>query len=244
MSQSQALGLLEQVHHEVQPLMERIVNHRFLAALEEGRPSRDVLKVLAAQQYKIVSHGLRDIALILSRFAQWPSRHRLRQLLEAEFEVREALLDFASELGLDEAALDQAPAILEAQIFSFFESHLALYGTDAELIAAFHFDAKVWIGNAARVARALRQHYGLSEKGTRFFDMYAAYLPKDEDTLPFIQNALARREPLGDCPTCRLDESAFGPLSEFAALRIRESVRLLLEAEWYFWEAMARAANL
>lgn len=239
-----ATGLLDRIHEEVRPLMEKIVKHRFLQALGEGRVGREVLPILAAQQYKIVSHGLRDIALLLSRYGQWPSRSRLHQLLAAEFEVRQALLDFARELGMDEAALDAAPAILEAQIFSYFESHLALYGSDAELIAAFHFDAKVWIANASRVAESLRQHYGLSAEGTRFFDMYANYLPKDEDTLPFIELALARREPLGDCPTCHLDDAALGPLTEATARRIGESVRLLLEAELYFWEAMARVAGV
>lgn len=234
------------MHGELRPLLERIVTHRFVAALEQGTVPKEVLKVLAAQQYKIVSRGLQNTALLLSRFGDRPSRTKLQQFLEAEYAVQEAVLVFAAALGLKEEDLWRAPAVLEAQMFSYYETFVCLYGTDAELITGLYFDAKVWIANAGRVSRALQQRYGFTPETTRFFDMYANYLPQDEETLPYIQAALERGVALGDCPGCTIDDVSLqaGLQRGIAAVQIRDSVRLLLEAEWYFWEAMARAAGL
>lgn len=243
---SAASTLLAEIRQELRPLLDRIVTHRYLDALEAGTVPRAALEVLAAQQYKIVTHGIQNIALLLSRFGDRPSRRKLHEFLAAEFAVRDAVLAFAEGLGLDEATLWRAPAVLEAQMFSYYETFLCLYGTDAELIAAFYFDAQVWIANAARVSKALQQRYGLSKQATHFFDMYANYLPADADTMPYIQMALERGLPLGDCPGCKADEGSIqGELDRgLAAAQIRESVRLLLEAEWHFWEAMAKVAGV
>ena len=238
--------LIGTLRQELQPLLQRIAAHRYIQALEAGRVPRDALKALAAQQYHIVSQGLQNIALLLSRFGHYPSRKKLNDYLQAEFAVREAVLDFAAALGMSETDLRSAPKDLEALMFSYYETFMCLYGSDADLITAFYFDAQIWIANALRVSRALRTHYGLDDTAVRFFEMYANYQPRDEDVLPYIQSALERGTSLGDCPGCKPDTSNLQLALErgVAAEQIRESTRLLLEGEWHFWEAMARLAGL
>jgi len=241
-----AAQLIGQLRQELQPLLQRIVTHRYIQALEAGRVPREALKALAGQQYHIVSQGLQNIALILARFGHVPSRKKLNEFLQAEFAVRDAVLDFAAALGLSEADLQATPKDLEALMFSYYETFVCLYGSDADLITAFYFDAQVWIANALRVSRALRAHYGLDDAAVRFFEMYANYQPRDEDVLPYIQSALERGASLGDCPGCKPDTGNLQIALDrgVAADQIRESTRLLLEGEWHFWEAMARIAGV
>ncbi len=243
---AESAKLIGELRQELQPLLQSIITHRFVAALEEGRVPPSALRVLAAQQFHIVSQGLQNIALLLSRFGHLPSRKKLNEFLQAEFAVREAVLVFAKALGLDEAALQAEPKILEALIFSYYETFVCVYGTDADLITAFYFDAQVWIANALRVSRALQTHYGLSREDVAFFEMYANYQPKDEEVLPYIQSALERGASLGDCPGCKPDEVNLQLALErgVTAQQIRESTRLLLEGEWHFWEAMAKVAGV
>jgi thiaminase len=238
--------LLQDLRRELHPLLQSIVTHRYVQALEDGRVPREALKTLATQQYHIVSQGLQNIALLLARYGHLPSRKKLNEFLQAEFAVREAVLSFAEALGLSEAELQAAPKLLEALMFSYYETFICLYGTDADLITAFYFDAQVWIANAMRVSRALQTHYGLSREAVRFFEMYANYQPKDDEVLPYIQSALERGASLGNCPGCKPDELNLQLALErgVAAQQIRESTRLLLESEWHFWEAMARAAGV
>lgn len=241
-----ATTLLTNLRRDLQPLLQRITTHRFLSALEEGQVPRDALKVLAAQQYHIVSQGLQNIALILARFGDQPSRKKLNDFLQAEFAVREAVLTFAQALGMTEEELRAAPVIAEAMMFSYYETFVCLYGTDADLITAFYFDAQVWIANALRVSRALQARYGFSPEEVQFFEMYANYRPQDEEVLPFIQAALERGTSLGDCPGCKPDEVNLQLALNrgVTARQICEATRLLLEYEWHFWEAMAQAAGV
>jgi|YNPBryunderm2012_1023409.scaffolds.fasta_scaffold01419_7 pyrroloquinoline quinone (PQQ) biosynthesis protein C len=243
---AESAKLIGELRQELQPLLQSIITHRFVAALEQGRVPHSALRVLAAQQFHIVSQGLQNIALLLSRFGHLPSRKKLNEFLQAEFAVRDAVLGFAKALGLDEAALQAEPKLLEALIFSYYETFICVYGTDADLITAFYFDAQVWIANALRVSRALQTHYGLAREDVAFFEMYANYQPKDEDVLPYIQSALERGASLGDCPGCKPDEINLQLALErgVTAQQIRESTRLLLEGEWHFWEAMAKVAGV
>lgn len=238
--------LLQDLNRELHPLLQSIVTHRYVQALEEGRVSREALKTLATQQYHIVSHGVQNIAFLLARCGHQPSRKKLNEFLQAEFAVREAVLRFAEALGLSEIDLRAGPMLLEAMMFSYYETFVCLYGSDADLITAFYFDAKVWIANAMRVSRALQMHYGLSREAVRFFEMYANYQPKDEEVLPYIQNALERGVALGNCPGCKPDELNLQLALDrgVTAQQIRESTRLLLESEWHFWEAMAKVAGV
>jgi hypothetical protein len=238
--------MLHDMRRELQPLLQRIVTHRYLQALEEGRVPRDALKILAAQQYHIVSKGPQHLAVMLARMGHLPSRKKINEFLQAEVAVCEALLGFAAALSMTEADLQAAPKRLDAQLFGYCVGHICLFGSDADLITAFYFDAQVWIANALRVSRALQSHYGLNPEAVRFFDMYANYKPNDEDVLPYIQSALERGTSLGNCPGCKPDEQNLqGALDRgVAAVQIRESTRLLLECEWRFWEDMANAAGV
>lgn len=220
---SSAAQLIGSLRGELQPLMDSIRNHPYLNALEEGRVPRDSLRTFAAQQYHIVTNGIMNIALIVSRFGDLPSRDMLNFFLQAEFEVNRAVLEFAAALPMSEAELKDTPLLAGALPFSYFETYLCFYRSDAELITAFLFDAEVWISNARRVSRALQERYGFNSQAVRFFEMYANYQAAEEQVYPPVQAALERG---------------------IAEADIRQSARLLLEYEKMFWDAVAAAAGV
>ncbi len=217
-----AKALLQEIRADVSGLMNQIVSHRYLKMVEQGKVPREAFKTFAAQQYRIVSRGLQNIALLVSRYGNLPSRDILNGFLQAEFSVLKALDKFATALGMSAEELHNAPPLPKALTFSTYESLMCLYGSDADLITAFYFDAEVWIKNATRVGKALQEKYGFTADQVEFFMMYANYQPSDDAVLPYLQAALNR----GVSPQ-----------------QIKESVYLLLSYELMFWDAMAEAAG-
>lgn len=100
---------------------------------------------------------------------------------------------------------------------------MCFYRSDAELIAAFLFDAEVWISNARRISKALQERYDFTADSVQFFEMYANYQASDEQAIPPVQAALERG------------------VSE---REIHQAVRLLLEYELMFWDAMAASSGV
>jgi len=222
-SPNSVANLITSLRTDLQPLMESIRHHCYLDGLEEGNIQPENLSTLAAQQYHIVTNGIKNIALITARFGHLPSREMLNFFLQAEFEVHRAVVQFARAIGMSEDDLKSTPVLPGALGFSYFETYLCFYRSDAELITAFLFDAEVWITNARRVSNALQQRYGLSQSDVRFFEMYANYQAAEEQVYPPVKAALDRGVTEND---------------------IRQSTRLLLEYEKMFWDTMAQAAGI
>ena len=64
---SGARDLIDQIRAELKPLEGRIIGHRYLAAIENGRVSREALALFAVQQNHIIASDLRSIAQSLAR---------------------------------------------------------------------------------------------------------------------------------------------------------------------------------
>lgn len=215
--------LLKRLQADLDPLAKKITQHPYLDMLEHKQVTEASLKALATQQYAIVTNGIRNIALIVARFGHLPSRKILNDFLQAEFAVHEAVRKFAHAVGLSELELQEAKILPGALMFSYFETFVCLYRSDADLITAFFFDAQVWISNARRINQALQTHYNLCPEDVAFFDMYANYQPSEESVLPPLEAAISRGVP---------------------ARQIEESARLLLEYELSFWDAMSQVAQV
>jgi len=70
---------------------------------------------------------------------------------------------------------------------------LALYGSEAEVAAGFLVNFAAWGANCGRMSRALRDSYGLTEKSTAFFDLFAAPPAEFEgQTMAVVAGGLAR----------------------------------------------------
>ena len=178
-----ARQLLDQLRADLQPLDERIVRHPYLDALEAGQVPRTALQAFAGQQYHILTSDLGSIALLVSRHAALPSRPFLLNLLQGEAAALDALPALAAALGLGPADLEASVPQPPGHAYCAFVAWLALYGSDAELAAAFLVNFAAWGANCGRLSRALQARYGLARTDVAFFDLFANLPPFEVEAL-------------------------------------------------------------
>jgi pyrroloquinoline quinone (PQQ) biosynthesis protein C len=218
-----ARQLVDQLRADLKPLDGGIVRHPYLDALEAGKVPRTALQAFAGQQYHILTSDLRSIALLVSRHGALPSRPFLLNVLQGEAAALDALPAFAAALGLGPADLEASEPQPAGHAYCAFVAWLALYGSDAELAAAFLVNFAAWGANCGRMSRALQPLYGLAKAELAFFDLFAKFPPFAAEALAVIQGGLDRGIP---------------------AARVHRAARLLQGYELLFWDAMAEAAGL
>lgn len=216
-----ARELIAEIQKEIQPLDEKILRHPYLDALEAGQIPREKLRIFAGQQYHIIRSDLSSVAFLLARHGHLPSRTFLFNILQGEMSAFEALLKFAEALGMNEDALQAFDPLPGGHAYTAFVAWLSLYGSDAELAAAFLVNFAAWGANCGRMSKALKERYGFTEEQVAFFDLFANVPPFEDAALEVIQSGLNR----GVKPTC-----------------IRRAAKLLQAYELMYWDAMHEAA--
>ncbi len=218
-----ARELIRKIRTGLKPLEEKILRHRYLEALQTGRVAREKLRIFAGQQYHIIASDLRSIALLLSRHGNLASRPYILAILEGENAAFEALTKFAHALDMSDEELTASEPIPAALAYSTFVAWLALYGSDAELAAAFSVNLPAWGANCGRISAALKAQYRLEAEAASFFDLFANLPPGDDTALAVIQGGLDR----GVAPAL-----------------IERAARLLQGYELMYWDTMAEVAAL
>jgi len=215
--------LVAQIRSDLKPLEEKILEHPYLSAVEDGRVPRELFKFFAGQQYHIISSDLRSIAMLISRHGMLQSRGFLIDVLQGETAAMDALPAFAAALGLSASDLEAFEPTPAAHAYCTFVAWLALYGSDAELAGAFLVNFPAWGANCGRMRRALHESYEFAESALTFFDLFASMPPFENEALTVIQNGLDRGVP---------------------AQLIHRAARMLQGYELMYWDAMADAAGI
>lgn len=212
---AEARQLVHELRTELKPVDDQIANAPFLTALERHQASLDDLRAFTGEQYNILRSDLRSNAHMVSRFGGQPHGSFFLDLTTGEAEARRLLLDFARALGLTERDLQAYEPRPGAQTYPSYAAWLAFYGSKSDIAAAYLLNFPVFGKNTGRMAVALRDRYGFSERATAFFD-YFAFLPPSFETeaLKVIQDGLNRGASERD---------------------IRRSARLLQAYERDFW---------
>ena len=193
-SVTDARTLITGIREQLKSVEERLRAHPYLTALEEGKIPREKLRLIAGEQYHIINSDLRSIALLLHRHAHLPSRDYLLTSLQAETAARAALLAFASRAcDMSEDDLRAYEPIPGCQAYPSYVAWLAVYGSDAEFVAAFLVNLPAWGAACGRMSAALKERYGLAVGAVGFFDLFAQGDPSfEENSLRVIQDGLDR----------------------------------------------------
>jgi thiaminase len=219
-----ASALVKEIRGELRAVEGRLLGHPYLAAVERGTLPREALARFAGEQYLIIESDLRSVAHLASRFGDRPgSRAYFLDTLAGEQSALGAVVEFGRAVGMDEAALRQYEPLAGAHAYTCYMAWLGMYGSEAEVAAAYLVNFPAWGESCGRMSRALRERYGLSVADVRFFDQFAATPPDFErDSLAVIQDGLDR----GAAPA-----------------RVRRSARLLQGYELLFWDALFGAVE-
>jgi thiaminase len=222
MTMVDAKALLDEIGKELQPVTEQLLRHPYVRALEDGKIGRERLGLFAGEQYNIIASDLKSVAFLVSRFGSAPSGDFFLGVLQGERAAFDALLTFANALGLSEYQLRAREPLAGAHAYTGYMAWLALYGSDAEVAAAYLVNFPAWGQNCSRLSRILKDRFALGENEVAFFDLFATPPATFEaDALSVIQQGLDR----GTEP--RL---------------IQRAVRLLQAYELMYWDTLYKAS--
>ena len=174
---SSAQALVHTIQEALQPMEQRLRQHAYLQALEEGRLTPSQLRYFVGEQRHIIPSDLRSIALLVSRCAAPASQQFFRAVLDGEAAALVALEPLATAVGMTPADLDAYEPTLGAQAYSAYLAWLCLYSNEAEVAAALSVNFAAWGASCGRMAQVLRQRYGWQEAAVRFFTQFAAAPP-------------------------------------------------------------------
>jgi pyrroloquinoline quinone (PQQ) biosynthesis protein C len=221
---AEVLKFVEGVRRKLQPIDAKILNHRYLQALEAGRIERGQLRIFAGQQSHIIGSDLRSVAQMVARASSERSQAFFLEHLEGERVALKALDLFrAAVVAAPEPPVSDEP-LPGAFAYCAFVAWLSLYASEAEFAGAFLINLPVWGANCGRMADALRSKYGLSEAEVAFFTMFATAPPGFEDRAVVVV--------------------ADGLAHGVAQAKIRRAASLLQGYELLFWDTMAQASML
>lgn len=215
---SPALALLTKIRTDLQELDAKILNHRYLDALEQGQVSELALLSFIGNQYHLTRSNLRAYAQMQQRFADTKFGGYFQESLQFEESAARALLLMAQQQQMTTKSLENFDIDPDALSYGYYVSWLADNASLAEILTAFAVNYPVWGANCQRMSRALRQIYGFSASQTRFLDLFSEASENETMILEAISSELS------------------APMSEE---RITRSVRLIQAYELRFWEAMA-----
>jgi thiaminase len=169
-----AKTLLNEIGKELQPVTEQLLRHPYVEALEEGKIGRESLRLFAGEQYAIIASDLRSVAILVGRFGSAPSRDFFLGILQGERAAWDGLLTFANALGMNETQLRAHEPLPGAHAYTCYMAWLALYGSDAEVAAAYLVNFPAWGENCGRLSRILKERLDLDQKEVAFFDLFAS----------------------------------------------------------------------
>ena len=188
-----ARELIAETRAQLKAVEDKLFAHSYLSAVEEGRITKEKLRLFAGEQYYIINSDLRSVALLVSRQGHGPNREFFLAALQGEAAARDALLAFAKALEMSEDDLRAYEPMPGCQAYPAYVAWLAAYGSAADFAAAFLVNLPAWGSSCARMSAALKGKYGLSSESVAFFDLFAAPAPEFEaDSLRVIQDGLDR----------------------------------------------------
>jgi hypothetical protein len=218
-----ATTLIDEISRELQPVVDRLLSHPYVEALAAGRVPREQLRTIAGEQYAIIESDLKSVAHLIGRFGGTPEMPFFLDVLAGERAAWDGLTRFAGALGLSEGELQAYEPLAGAHAYTCYMAWLGLYGTPAEVAAAYLVNFPAWGQNCGRLSAIFQERYGLTASDTVFFDGFAAPAPEFERS---AREVIQRGLDAGVDPR-----------------RIRRSARLLQAYELLYWDTLLAHAD-
>jgi len=92
----------------------------------------------------------------------------------------ENLILMAKELGIDKRKIHDYEPLAGYQSYTNYLTKLAVYGSDAEILAALLIDLPVWGANCGRMSSILKKNYGFNVNSSLYLDKFASSLQDEE----------------------------------------------------------------
>jgi thiaminase len=182
-----AKDLVQMIRNELQNVNEMILNHQFIIDAEEGKLPLEAFKIFVIQQYYIVSHDARSLALMASRATNTKEFEFFLELSKGDIEALKLLEKMGHALNL--TTFKNIEPIPEAVAYTHYLAWLALYGNPGYQAIALIINLPVWGSNCKKLSYALKNRYNSYE--TSFLDLFSQpYEQIENKGLNIIENYL------------------------------------------------------
>ncbi|MEU6258043.1 transcriptional regulator [Streptomyces sp. NPDC047043] len=146
--------------------------------IARGEASRDTLATLALEQRWVIPADRRAFHHLAERGTEEPEAAGFFELLaEGEALAWERLKPFAAACGVDEPRARAYDPLPGCQAYPSYVSWLALNASPTDTVLAITVNFSAWGGYCAKIAQALRVHYGFGDEACAFFDFFAEPAP-------------------------------------------------------------------
>lgn len=216
-ARAQAELLVAQIRVDLAEVEDQIRDVPFMTAIEAGTATPEQIAAVVAEEYSIVRSDWSSFAQLSARFDDPESRRFFGGLVAGEAVAQELLLDFATNVGLEEEDLLEYEPRPKGQTYPSRVAWMAANADRASAAASLLVNFGVFGENMGRIRDALVSVYGLSPEEAGFFGLFAGEIPGFEENAIEVIAAGLRR---GAC-----------------AREVRRSARLLQAYELDFWQA-------
>ncbi len=166
-----SVAFLEKTRSWLAPLNLKIRNHPYVSEAEQGTLPLDKVKAYAANQYYIISHDAKSLALMVSRSTSSKEFKFFNTVFKGDEQAIPLLIAMAEAMGLDAVDLEEYTPIPEAVVYTHYLTALAHFASPGEQAVALIVNLPVWGSNCKRLSKALRTSYQIEE--TAFLDLFA-----------------------------------------------------------------------
>jgi len=163
------MNILEEIRKELANINQQILNHPLLKVAEEGKLKRKTIEAIAVNQWYIVNHDVRSIAIGFSR-SNLDELDLFKTFLDGDYRALKELEKLMRELNLeikDPLLYNDSP---QAVSYTHYLSWLANYVEPSEFLFALIVNVPVWASVVTKIGDLLRERYGVKETG--FFDSF------------------------------------------------------------------------
>lgn len=203
--------------------IDTILNHPYIDALDNNDITKQKLEVFVCEQYHIISNDKRNFALMISKTSDETATKLFATCMNTEFNALENLTLMAEEVGIDKPKIHNYEPLAGCQSYTNYLTKLAVYGLDAEILAALLVDFPVWGSNCSKMSSTLRKNYGFTVNSCLFLDKFASPLQEE-----FVNES------------CKLIDSALPKYEK----EMHTAARLILDYELSFWDTIYKYSNI
>ncbi|MEM2237612.1 MAG: hypothetical protein QXR26_04555 [Candidatus Caldarchaeum sp.] len=161
---------IQGLREELRELNRRVEEHPFLTEAEKGILPKERLKLFVENQYYIVYHDLRSLALMVTRASNPDEAEYFSKLQQGDLMAFQQLVKLGDELGVPFKGLSGLRILPAAVSYTHYLAWLGLYAGAAEQVTALTVNLPVWGRACGRLASSLVKNYNI--KSTGFLDAF------------------------------------------------------------------------
>jgi thiaminase len=212
--------LFDALQRNLSKLVDAIIYHPYINALEKKQISKDKLEIFVCEQFQIILNDKRNFAFMISKTSNDTTTKIFIDCLNAELTALENLMVFAEALDINRINLESYEPLSGCQAYTNYLTKLAAYGSDAEILAALLIDLPVWGNNCGKISYIMQENYGFTRKSCKFLDNFA---------IPLAVDVISKSKEL---IMSSINDS---PLN---VKKIRIATRMIIDYELTFWDTI------